>query len=67
MNYSIGAVDAHRRLARLGSSRIMVPTWGGPCRAFISAIRPGDSHASRANQRFANDWPQPIVNIRWLT
>jgi hypothetical protein len=19
-----------------------------------------------ANQRFANDWPQPIVNIRWL-
>jgi hypothetical protein len=20
----------------------------------------------RANQRFANDWPQPIVNIRWL-
>jgi hypothetical protein len=20
-----------------------------------------------ANQRFANDWPQPIVNIRWLT
>jgi hypothetical protein len=25
-----------------------------------------DSQASRANQRFANDWPQPIVNIRWF-
>jgi hypothetical protein len=26
---------AHRRLARLGLAQIMVPTWGGPCRAFI--------------------------------
>jgi hypothetical protein len=24
---------AHRRLARLGSPRFMVPTWGGPRRA----------------------------------
>jgi hypothetical protein len=22
--------------------------------------------SAHANQRFANDWPQPIVNIRWL-
>jgi Tol biopolymer transport system component len=26
---------------------------------------PADS-MTPADQRFANDWPQPIVNIRWL-
>jgi hypothetical protein len=37
MNYSYRCRYAHRRrrLARLGLVQIMVPTWAGPCRAFL--------------------------------